>query len=70
MQIEHQHEPISGSCAGEVGNNKEIAEFCGNDVADSNGNVNTFFILFTPFIFHPEKWDVGCWLDDNSVLYL
>ncbi|XVF71190.1 hypothetical protein PTKIN_Ptkin12aG0016400 [Pterospermum kingtungense] len=38
VQSEHQHEPISRSCGGEVGNNKEKAECCGNDVADSNGN--------------------------------
>ncbi|XP_017969679.1 PREDICTED: uncharacterized protein LOC18612248 isoform X3 [Theobroma cacao] len=39
VQSGHQHETISGSCAGEVGNDKEIAECCGNDVTDSNGNV-------------------------------
>ena len=32
VQSEHQHEPNSGSCAGEMENNKEIAEFCGNDL--------------------------------------
>lgn len=38
VQSEHQHGPISGSCVGEMGNNQEMAECCGNDVTDSNAN--------------------------------
>ncbi|GMI76272.1 hypothetical protein like AT2G32170 [Hibiscus trionum] len=39
VQSEHQLVSISGSSAGEVKNNKEISECCGNDVTDSNGNM-------------------------------